>query len=537
MTFRILFVLFHFLIHHLALSQGKSSPFKSLEKQGALDPDALVANLLKDIHDAELRKDTLAVIELNNTLIIRCSLMNILDRAEEVGQRNIALSLKMKDSCLLGQTYNSYGIYLSHRLEYDRFENIVGKDFEFWNDSSIYYYQMASKIDYQGCSYDSRGWALAGLMRQYFFKARMGDKDFNKAIYYGRKAEREALLSGGRQLQQDCYVWMARCYAHLAEYDSAKKYIRQAYEIAQERDGGYHGVYNVWFGVLVKETANDTILWLHHEILDRMKYQLGGEMQSAIQDADRKYETEKKEQEIMVKNDTIKRRNTIINITIAIIVFVLFVSLYLFRLYRKNRNLSRRNELLLKEQNHRVKNNLQMISSLLSLQSQKLLSTDAKEALTDSQARVNSVALLHRMLYEGEQVGFVDVAQYLKSLTEEVKYASHRELEVQLEVSKELMLKVERATSLGLIINELMTNSIKHARTESLLLITISIIGSDDQIILDYRDNGEEMDIRAWESSDSFGNQLIKIQSEQMNGQFKISSKNGFNYQLRLKVG
>ncbi len=523
-------------MHQLAFSQ-RPSPFRSLVEQGVLNPDSLVSKILSDIQKAEARLDTSEVVLLNNELIIRYSLMKNLDRAEEVGQMNIALSLKMRDSCLLGQTYNSYGIYLSHRLEYDRYENIAGKDFDFWNDSAIYFHRKASLIDYDDCNLDSKGWAYAGLMRRYYFTARMGDKNFDTALFYASKAEREALIYADRQLQQDCYIWTARCYAHLAEYDSAKKFIKMAYEIAKERDGGYHIVYDVWFGVLVKEINNDTILWLQSEIINRLKYQLGSEMQSAIQDADRKYETEKKEQEIIVKNDTIKTRNIIIIFALAVIVIIVLVSFYLFQLNRKNRRLSKRNELLLKEQNHRVKNNLQMISSLLSLQSQKLLSSDAKEALTDSQARVNSVALLHRMLYEGEQVGFVDVATYLRSLTEEVKYASHRELEVQLEVSQNLLLKVERATSLGLIINELMTNSIKHARTVDQLCISISIIGSEDQIILDYQDNGEEMDIGAWESSDSFGNQLIKIQTEQMNGQVKISSKNGFNYQLTLKLG
>jgi two-component sensor histidine kinase len=218
------------------------------------------------------------------------------------------------------------------------------------------------------------------------------------------------------------------------------------------------------------------------------------------------------------------------------IVVIIFLSLiaYLFFLFRKNKKLSERNELLLREQNHRVKNNLQMISSLLSLQSQKLQSSDAKAVLEDSQGRISSVALLHRMLYEGEQVGHIEVVSYLKSLTEEIKYGANRVVEVELNLPERLELKVEKITSLGLIVNELFTNSIKHVDFEIQLQIGLQLKQTEGQLYITYSDNGVGVSPERWLSTSSFGNQLIQLQSRQLRGEFEIRSEAGFKYDLRI---
>jgi two-component sensor histidine kinase len=221
--------------------------------------------------------------------------------------------------------------------------------------------------------------------------------------------------------------------------------------------------------------------------------------------------------------------------TIALTVFALLVA-YLFYLFRKNRNLSRRNELLIKEQNHRVKNSLQMINSLLYLQSQKLPSADARDALEKSQNRINSVALLHRMLYEGEHAGEVEFTTYLRSLVEEIRYSTGRELEIDLNLPSTLQLKVEKVTSLGLIVNELLTNSIKHVEKSIALCVRIHLTIADSKIHFAYRDNGLGVTQEVWKSAESFGNQLIQIQSKQLGGEFGIYSEGGFRYDLNVSV-
>lgn len=245
---------------------------------------------------------------------------------------------------------------------------------------------------------------------------------------------------------------------------------------------------------------------------------------------------EERNEQISFQESQLQQERTIRLGIITAALALLITSFVFYFLYRQNLKLKKRNELLLKEQNHRVKNNLQMISSLLSLQSQKLLSTDVKEALTDSQTRINSVALLHRMLYEGDELGKVDLKIYLTSLTEEIKYASPREVEIKLDIA-ELTMTVEKATSIGLIINELITNSIKHVTDDISLRIELLLKYKSENIItLHYNDNGQGVDQDIWNRSQSFGNQLIRIQSEQLRGTYNITSINGFNYSLSLST-
>ena len=254
----------------------------------------------------------------------------------------------------------------------------------------------------------------------------------------------------------------------------------------------------------------------------------------AFHEKDQKFKVSQTKDELIATNHQLS--NTQRNLFLSIATGIVFFSLsgYLVFISRRNKRLSTRNELLLKEQNHRVKNNLQMINSLLSLQSEKLLSTDAKEALNESQMRINSVALLHRMLYERENIGKVNAREYLTALVDEISYASPRRIEISLRVDQEIYWTIERATSLGLIVNELLTNSIKHVSETNTLTASISADGGSDELVLQYSDNGEGVEEEVWKKSDSFGNQLIRIQSEQLRGNYRISSRNGFFYELKM---
>ncbi|MBV6647465.1 MAG: tetratricopeptide repeat protein [Cyclobacteriaceae bacterium] len=249
------------------------------------------------------------------------------------------------------------------------------------------------------------------------------------------------------------------------------------------------------------------------------------------------YEAQKKELEIAEQNQELAQQRK--TITAVIIVGVLFagLALFLFFLFRKNKLLSARNQLLVQEQNHRVKNNLQMISSMLSLQTQDIQAPDAKSALQDSQSRVNSVALLHRMLYEGEQIGKINVKEYLSTLVDEIRHTGNSQVTIQLQVEEDPVLPIERATSLGLIINELCTNSFKHANTSATLEINIVLeITTDKKLRMVYHDNGPGVEPAIWKQSKSFGNKLIRIQTNQINGSFDLNSEDGFCFTLHASA-
>jgi PAS domain S-box-containing protein len=125
----------------------------------------------------------------------------------------------------------------------------------------------------------------------------------------------------------------------------------------------------------------------------------------------------------------------------------------------------REKELLLREIHHRVKNNLQVISSLLSLQAQQIADSNAREVFKDSQARVRSIALLHEKLYRSEELARVDMDAYIRELTRDLfqTYGATAEKIAFETDARGVTVDVDVAVPSALIVNELVTNAMKHA--------------------------------------------------------------------------
>ncbi|REE05753.1 histidine kinase dimerization/phosphoacceptor domain -containing protein [Marinoscillum furvescens] len=196
-------------------------------------------------------------------------------------------------------------------------------------------------------------------------------------------------------------------------------------------------------------------------------------------------------------------------------------------------------ESLLKEIHHRVKNNLQIIASLLYLQSGIFENADFKKVLEEGQGRVRSMALIHQKLYENEDLKSIPFGEYLDQLLGEIKasfgaQASNIEVEVE---SENIYFDVEMAVPLGLIVNELATNAFKYAFHEHEQgRFSISLQRkSADKFVLQISDNGrglpEEIDIR---KTKSLGLRLVKMLSTQLEGDFKIESKAGTHFELEF---
>jgi PAS domain S-box-containing protein len=125
----------------------------------------------------------------------------------------------------------------------------------------------------------------------------------------------------------------------------------------------------------------------------------------------------------------------------------------------------REKEVLLKEIHHRVKNNLQIISSLLNLQANRVTDPRTLQALGDSQTRVRSMALIHEKLYQSQSLADIDFSEYVRSLSSDLFRSYQRNFTtVQLDIqTDDISLELDLAVSCGLILNELMTNALKYA--------------------------------------------------------------------------
>jgi PAS domain S-box-containing protein len=184
-------------------------------------------------------------------------------------------------------------------------------------------------------------------------------------------------------------------------------------------------------------------------------------------------------------------------------------------------------EVLLKEVHHRVKNNMQVISSLLSLQSGSITDPVSLERLRESQNRIKSMALVHESLYQSENLAYIDPAGYLKNLVSEVisSYSLETAITVEFSISVHAM-DLNTALPCGLIVNELISNSLKHGfkgRKEG--KITIGLDETDDEYVLSARDDGcglpADFDIT---SLDSLGIKLINVLTRQMRGTIEIET-------------
>jgi len=189
---------------------------------------------------------------------------------------------------------------------------------------------------------------------------------------------------------------------------------------------------------------------------------------------------------------------------------------------------------LVKEQNHRVKNNLQMLASMIAVQAEKVEDETVRQNLLDNEKRIQSLALLHRRLYDRQYIK-VDVKEYFEELVEELLFSlSAQQVQVKLEIEK-VTLPVDTMVHLGLITNELVTNSVKHGfkGEHNNPEIMLSLKKIEDQFTLSYLDNGLGYDKNAKEG---FGTDLIKSQVKQLNGKYLVLNGPGFVHQISFNI-
>jgi two-component sensor histidine kinase len=195
-------------------------------------------------------------------------------------------------------------------------------------------------------------------------------------------------------------------------------------------------------------------------------------------------------------------------------------------------------EWLLKEIHHRVKNNLQTIISLLNSQSSYLKDDLAISTIKNSQNRIYAMSLIHQKLYKEDNVSMIDMPDYCNELVEYLKESFNAEY-IHFEVKIDAIeLDISQAIALGLIINEVITNSIKYAfkdRKNCIIRLSLSEI-SENCYKLFISDNGIGIqDIVELQNSNSFGMTLINGLSNTLEGDLAIKNENGLSFELVFK--
>jgi len=203
-----------------------------------------------------------------------------------------------------------------------------------------------------------------------------------------------------------------------------------------------------------------------------------------------------------------------------------------------NRSLDEK-DLLLREIHHRVKNNMQIISSILNLQSFTVTDPELLDILKQNQNRIKSMAMIHEKLYQSPNLLQIDFSDYLNSLTADLVYTyliKDRGIEIDLDLEKDIMLNIETSIPCGLIYSELLSNSIKHAFPDIKRRIKVKLKRLDDYIMLNVSDNGiglpQEIDFI---KTDTLGLQLINSLVKQIDGTIKLDRVNGTSFTVKFQ--
>lgn len=206
------------------------------------------------------------------------------------------------------------------------------------------------------------------------------------------------------------------------------------------------------------------------------------------------------------------------------------------RTFELNESLAK-NKLLFREVHHRVKNNLQMISSLLSLQSDRIEDESTITALAESRNRIHSMALIHQKLYSQEETQQkIDLREYVTSLFSFIDGSyNSKGNKVGLDINISVInLDMDLAINLGLILNEFITNSYKHAfheKNEGTISIDLRLV--KESLVLMYSDNGSGFDKDRF-AEDSFGMRIVNLLVAQLKGELVFSGTDNFNVKLLL---
>lgn len=323
------------------------------------------------------------------------------------------------------------------------------------------------------------------------------------------------------QLVENNQFWLAECYRETGPVDSAFHFLAEAQKSQEKR-------------------LNEELAAVQNEL--RIKY-----------------DSEQKETTISTQKAQIQqqKRNQVLILIIAGLLLSLLT--IIFRnarhnqqknkklellnndLAQTNRMLDQRNtqnELLTKEIHHRVKNNLEIISSLLELQSRQTQDETAQLAMLESQARVKSMGLLHQKLFQNQNQVRIEMRDYFRKLSHNLLQTFHAKEHVDVQVDMDpLELDMDTAIPIGLLTNEVITNSLKYAfpdKEGGKIRLHLRAL-EKPYLHLFIADNGVGKRIDDPASGTGFGTQLIRMLTQQLEGSVREDDQNGTQYTFRLK--
>ncbi|MBS1661439.1 MAG: hypothetical protein JST68_10355 [Bacteroidetes bacterium] len=431
--------------------------------------------------------------------------------------------------------------------------NAPQKAVRFFHDITRQYTQPAS-MKYEGGDF--------GISHTYL-KIYMALGEYDRARFYCDRLIQQASNPNINLYTLSLYYQLiANYYIKTASYEKAQTYLKKDRDLVDSLKS-FSGIaqnYKLQFSLdsasgKYQEAITDLIKQndAKDSIFDATK-------SKQIANLEIEFETEKKQNQItllnqkaMLEESRAKQANIIRNVTIGVIALLLIIAILLYRQsnLRKMYNITanQKNELLenlvkekawlVKEIHHRVKNNLQIVISLLNAQAQYADNSASMDALMESRERMHTIAIIHQMLYQQEEKTTIQMEDYVNNMISSLQQSLTNADRIYFYSDVDpIALDISQVVPLGLIINEAVTNAVKYAfcdKHPGAISITLKY-AETGRILLSIADNGRGLpagfDIG---KSRTLGIQLIKMFADQLEGQLSFISQSGLELRLTFR--
>ncbi len=371
-------------------------------------------------------------------------------------------------------------------------------------------------------------------------------KDFDQAIYYLKKSVILYELEKYKKGLEHAHRNLSDAYRFKKDFERANFHANESVKLAKELKDN-HRLFNAFNTIVNVNEAKCDFRAAFENLKMAKQFEdstLKIEKLKSIADVETKYQTVKKEAEISILSEKNKAQQKSLWFLMAgLALAIVFSGIFYWqnkKIKESRQQISEQADqlkLMMKELHHRVKNNLAIVSGLLRIQSNKMEDESAIQAVRQGQQRVDAMSLIHQRLYQTDKVTTVNIKDYIIDLSESLMNAygfESNEFDLNISVEKEEM-DVDLAIPLGLIINELLTNSFKYAYINiEKPALNISFKGAKD-LSLEIKDNGIGIDLNRWNTAkDSFGKKMIAGLVKQIGGEFTIENDKGTVFRLQI---
>lgn len=459
---------------------------------------------------------------------------------------NIAMTFDLTGSRKKAISYYDKALKLQLRFGDDddlilAYLNLGGVYFEIYEyDSAMFYYH---KIIELGKKPENDGYQIVYNNIGNIYK---DTEQLDSAEYYYRKTLSYLKRAHNPDYLYSTYVNLSKVFWNRGEFKISQAYADSALAIATDlMNPTYEQIVYETLANLNESKGEFGLALSYYKKFQQLKDSISGaDVQSTIAALETRYETAKKENkinELQAQTEIQQTRENFLIISFMLTGLILLILIIFFvNSRRTSRKLAEKNVIieksyqeiqdLIRESHHRIKNNLQVVSSLLKLQSKNATSEEARTTLVEAFNRVKTIAVLHQKLQGSQSFKAIPMKEFMEQLGDNINSSmAGIETKVNIDMKIEPMeMDTDQSISVGLIVNELATNSLKYAFDKKEGEIKISMYRKGEEVHLEVSDNGRGFPENFKpESKNSLGFKIVNSLTSKLRGTLRTENKNG----------